>query len=102
MLLLLAIALDNRLKIQHYTVEAAAISQPVRLCLLTDLHSGFSKQIASTISERVSVELGEAAKPNASNIAAVNTAPFQGGLTRWHAKLAVCRTLQECWQAGLI
>ena len=39
LLLLLAIALDNRLKIQHYTVEAAAISQPVRLCLLTDLHS---------------------------------------------------------------
>ncbi len=27
---------------------------------------------------------------------------FQGGLNRWHAKLAVCRTLQECWQAGLI
>lgn len=39
LLLLLAIALDNRLKIQHYTVEAAAIGQPVRLCLLTDLHS---------------------------------------------------------------
>lgn len=27
---------------------------------------------------------------------------FQGGLNRWHAKLAVCRTLQECWQAGLM
>ncbi len=39
LLLLLAIALDNRLLIQHYSVEAAAISQPVRLCLLTDLHS---------------------------------------------------------------
>lgn len=39
LLLLLASALDNRLLIRHYSVEAAAISQPVRLCLLTDLHS---------------------------------------------------------------
>lgn len=39
LLLILAAALDSRLIVRHYTVEAAAISQPVRLCLITDLHS---------------------------------------------------------------
>ena len=38
-ILLLAAALDCRLVVRYYTVEAEAITQPVRLALLTDLHS---------------------------------------------------------------
>ncbi len=39
LLILLSAALDSRLIIRHYTLEAAAIESPVRLALVTDLHS---------------------------------------------------------------
>lgn len=39
LLVLLAAALDCRLIVRHYRVEAAAIATPLRLALITDLHS---------------------------------------------------------------
>lgn len=38
-ILLAALALDSRLLVQQYAVEAAKITAPVRLALVTDLHS---------------------------------------------------------------
>lgn len=38
LMLLAAIALDQRLVVRHYTVEAEEITAPVRLAVLTDLH----------------------------------------------------------------
>lgn len=39
LLLLTAAALDPRLKIQHYAMESGKITRPVRIALITDLHS---------------------------------------------------------------
>lgn len=37
--LLCAAALDTRIRVRHYTIEAAEIDRPVRIALVTDLHS---------------------------------------------------------------
>ena len=39
LILLLAAALDTRLTVRSYTVETEKVSAPVRLAVLTDLHS---------------------------------------------------------------
>jgi len=39
LLLLTFAAFDPRLKVQKYTLEAEEITQPVRVALITDLHS---------------------------------------------------------------